>query len=113
VVRHQPRLVQRRLGLVGLDRSHDAGVQGVAVAAKLAVVGRLLDQRVLEDVVGFRRHAALEQQLGLDQAIEGRDQLAGRLFADLGQQREREFAPERAGDAGDVLDVAQPVEPRH
>ena len=62
-----------RFGLgVALSRSDfgRAAVQRLAAALEQAVVGRVLDQRVLEAIVGLRRRALDEQKVGVGKPIQ-------------------------------------------
>ena len=69
------RVVGDELGLgrgdLGKALGQDAGhpvVETAAPAAQQGAVSGLLDERVLEDVGGFRRQAALQQELRLGEA---------------------------------------------
>ena len=63
------------LGVGVAQRLGRAAVQRLAAALEQAVVGRVLDQRVLETVGGGRRGAVDEQEVGFRRA--GRARLAG------------------------------------
>ena len=54
--------VAQRLGRVAMQR--------LATALEQALVGRILDQRVLETVGGGRRGAVDEQEVGFREAVE-------------------------------------------
>jgi hypothetical protein len=56
------RLVSQRLG--------GAAVKRLAAALEQALVGRILDQRVLETVGGGRRGAVREQEVGFREPIQ-------------------------------------------
>jgi hypothetical protein len=45
-------------------------MQGLARAAQQGAVGGVLDQRVLEQIFGRRRHASLKDQARFDEAVE-------------------------------------------
>ena len=47
-----------------------AAVQRLAAALEQAVVGRVLDQRVLEAIVGLGRRALDEQEVGVGEPIQ-------------------------------------------
>ena len=47
-----------------------AAVQRLAAALEQAVVGRVLDQRVLEAIVGLRRRALDKQEVGVGKPIQ-------------------------------------------
>src|SRR5437588_2832180 len=79
-----------------LQRLGNAAMQSLTWAAQQGAVGGLLDQRVLEQIFGRRRRAALEDQAGFDEAAEGllqfgpgelrgrRQQLIGKVAPDGG-----------------------------
>jgi len=52
-----------------LQYSRDARVQLLAPPAQQGAVGRVLHQRVLEEIGGLWRHTAAKQQAGLDEPI--------------------------------------------
>ena len=70
VVGEQLRLARDRLGKPRLEGLADPLVELQALAAQQAVVGGVLDQRVLELVDRIRRRAAAIDQLGIDQLLE-------------------------------------------
>ena len=63
------RLGRGALGLVAQDFG-GAAVQRLAAALEQAVVGRVLDQRVLEAIVGLRRRALDKQEVGVGEPIQ-------------------------------------------
>ena len=66
-------MMRERLGLRRGRGQQDFGraaVQRLAAALQQAVVGGVLDQRVLEAIVRVRRDAFDEQQLGVDELVE-------------------------------------------
>ena len=69
------------LGKPLLERLGDAGVQLLAPGLEQRLVGRVLDQGVLEAVGRLGRGAAAEDQLGGDQLVEGGVELAFRTAA--------------------------------
>ena len=52
------------------QRLGDPAMQGLARAAQQGAVGGVLDQRMLEQIFGCRRCAALENQARFDEAAE-------------------------------------------
>ena len=69
----QREMMRERLGLRrGRGQQHfgRAPVKRLAAALQQAVVGGVLDQRVLEAIVGVRRDAFDEQQLGVRKPVE-------------------------------------------
>ena len=103
-----------RLGLGRRAVAQDFGgaaVQRLAAALEQAVVGRILDQRVLEAVVRLRSIALDEQNVGLGEPLQRRLQ---RAFVEAGhglEQRIRESAAEHCADLRDLTRGAEPVEP--
>ena len=65
------RLGRGALGLIAQDFG-GAAVQRLPAALEQAVVGRVLDQRVLEAIVGLRRSALDKQQVGFGKPIQRR-----------------------------------------
>ncbi len=49
----------------------DATMQSLAFALEQALVSRILNERMLEGVARIRWRAALKQQLGIDESMEG------------------------------------------
>jgi len=70
VVRHQLRAGLDRVGEAAFEQFGDLAVILLAGAPQQRLVGRVLDQRMLEHVARTRRPPALVEQLGLDQAAE-------------------------------------------
>ena len=86
-------------------------MQGLARAAQQGAVGSVLDQRVLEQVLGRRRRATLEDEAGFDEAAEG--VLQFRLGEPHGrcEQLMRKVAPDCGADLRHSLRRrAEPVE---
>ena len=114
VLRQQRGLRQHDLRKAVFEGRGNAGVQPLAPAAQQGAVGRILHQRVLEDVAGFRRRAADEQQAGVGQPIERLAKLRLRQIGDGRQQSVAELAADRRAGLRDVLGGrSQPVQPRH
>ena len=87
-------------------------MQRLPAALEQAVVGRVLDQRVLEAIVGLRWRALDEQEVGVGEPIQRR--LKRRLidFGDVAQQRVDEIASENRADLRDLARRPEPVEAR-
>ena len=58
------------LGVRVAQRLGGAAMQRLAAALEQALVGRVLDQRVLEAIVRLRRRALDEQEVGLGEPLE-------------------------------------------
>ena len=64
-------------------------MQRLAAALEQAVVGRVLDQRVLEAIIGLRRRALDEQEVGVGKPIQRGLQRRFVDLRDVAQQRSR------------------------
>ena len=88
----------------------------LAAALEQALVGRVLDQRVLETVGGGRRGAVGEQEVGFGEPIErGLQRGSSNPAADDDtslQQPVGKIAPQHRADLRDFARFAEPVEPR-
>ena len=87
-------------------------MQRLAAALEQAVVGRILDQRVLEAVVRLRSIALDEQNVGLGEPLQRRLQ---RAFVEAShglEQRIRESAAQHCADLRGLTRGAEPIEPR-
>ena len=91
----------------------DPGVKHASRLAQQRAIGRVLHQRMLEQVGRVRRHALAEQQARLNETVERRAQLRLGLPRHRRQQRMRELSPDRRPDLRHLLGRAEPVEPRH
>ena len=69
MMRDRLRLGRRAFGLIAQDFG-GAAVQRLAAALEQALVGGVLDQRVLEAVVRLRRRALDEQNIGLGEPLQ-------------------------------------------
>ena len=106
-----------RLGLDGLSKVllqhlRDPSVELPPRALEQAGVGRVPNQRVLEDVGGMRGHASLEDQLRPRQPA----QRVGELFFpgdDRRQQIVGKLPADDRGNLGYVFDRSEAVETRH
>ena len=90
-------------------------MQGLARAAQQRAVGGILNQRVLEQVLGRRRHAALEDKARFDEAAQRLLQFGFGERRGRGQQLIGKIAPDCGADLRHSLGRgAQPVEaPQH
>ena len=93
---------RRGLDLVGEtlhQRPRDVGMDALAAAAQQRGIGRVLHQRMLEDVARFRRRAARVDQLGRHELAEGvlqRRPLDRRQPPPAGDRRTRARSPPRS-----------------
>ena len=92
------------------ERPRNLGMKLLAAAPQEGLIGRILNERVLEDVDRLGRLAAAEQQLGGDQLVERGLELRLRPVGDCGEERVRELAADRGGSLGDLLDRGEAVE---
>ena len=92
----------------------DAAMQGLARAAQQGV-GGVLDQRVLEQILGRRRRAALEDEARFDEAAESLLQFGLGEVGGRHQQLIGKIAPDGGADLRHILGRrAEPVEaPQH
>ena len=87
MARHQFRLGLADIGRPLFKHLGDPGVALLARRLEQRLVGRVLDQRVLEGVGGVGRRAAAEDQLGGDQLVERGSESLVRQPRDRRQQR--------------------------
>ena len=87
-------------------------MQRLAAALEQAVVGRVLDQRVLEAIVGLRRRALDKQEVGFGKPIQRCLKRRFIQFRDIAQQRVDEVASKHRADLRDLARSAQPIEAR-
>ena len=87
-------------------------MQRLAAALEQALVGRVLDQRVLEAIVGLRRRALDKQEVGVGKPIQRRLQRWLVAFCDVAQQRIGEIASEHRADLRHLARRPEPVEAR-
>ena len=99
------------LGLIAQD-FRGAAVQRVAAAPEQAVVGRVLDQRVLEAIVRLPAGALRDEEVRAGEPIERG--LKGNVLdpAYSAQQRTGEISPQHCADLRHFARFAKPVEPR-
>src|SRR6516164_374894 len=81
-------------------------------ALEQAVVGRVLDQRVLEAIVGLRRRALDKQKVGFGEPLQRRLQRQLVKFGDATQQLVREVASKNRPDLRYFSRGAEPIESR-
>ena len=87
-------------------------MQRLPAALEQAVVGRVLDQRVLEAIVGLRRRALDEQEVGVGKPIQRRLQRRLVEFGDVAQQRIGKLASKHRADLRDLARRPEPIEAR-
>ena len=87
-----------------------AAVQRLAAALQEAVVGGVLDQRVLEAIARVRRDAFDEQELRVGEPVERGAQRRLLQPRHRLQQRVREVAAEHRADLRDLARGTEPVE---
>ena len=105
------RLGRSALGVVAKDFG-GAAVQRLAPALEQAVVGRVLDQRVLEAIARLMARAFGDEEVRAGEPVE-RGLKGGVIdLADRAQQRIGEVSPQDGADLRDFARVAQPVETR-
>ena len=105
----RPRLREVRKPL--FQRLGDPPMQGLARAAQQCAVGDVLDQRVLEQIFGRRRQAALEDEASLDEAAQRLPQFRLGEWCCRCQQLIGKVAPDGgAGLSHSLGRGAQPVE---
>ena len=97
-----------------LDRRGDPRMQRLARPAQQRAIGGVLDQRVLELVLGGGRRAALEHKAGGDELVERAARLGFAARRDGGDQLVGKFAADRGAGLRDFARCgSEPVEPRH
>ena len=113
VMRQQFWLALHRVRETILEGGGNPGVQNEPAGLEQRLVGRVLDQGVLEAVGGLGRRAAAEDQLGRDQLVEGGAQLGFRPVGDRGEQLVAELAADHGADLRHLLDRREAVEAGH
>ena len=88
-------------------------VDVLATAAQQALVGRVLDQRMLEHVGRIRESASPKKDLCFGKARQRAFQLESLDWSDRFQQCVRKLAPDCRTDLTGLLDALEPVEARH
>ena len=87
-------------------------MQRLTAALEQALVGRVLNQRVLEAVGRLRSSALDEQEVGLRKPVQSRLQRALVEAGHGAQQRVREISAQHRADLRGLARFAEPVEPR-
>jgi hypothetical protein len=111
MVREQLGLRLRFPGELLFQNLRDAGVELRAAGLEQSAVGGVLDQGVLEAVGGFRWGATAEDELQLNQLLEGDFEFRLEPVGDGGEQWIGELATDRGADLSDLLDGGQVVKP--
>ena len=107
-------VVGDRFGL-GLGVAEDLGraaVERLAAALEQAFVGSVLDQGVLEAIIGLRACVLDDQKVGLGEPLQRRAQAGLVESGDRLEQREGEIAPQHRADLRDLPRRPEPVEAR-
>ena len=103
VTRQQFGLVLGNLGELALESFGDASVKRASRLAQQRAVGRVLHQRVLEQISRVRRHALPEQQTCRNETVERRLEFRFRLARHRSQQSMRKLSPNRRSDLRHLL----------
>ena len=112
-MRHDLGIRLDHVGEAGFQEFRRLPVVLLAGSSQQRAVGSVLDQRVLEDVSGAWRAAALVEKLGLDQLPEAflENGLAG--GGEAGNHFVGELAAQHRAELGELADLRQAVEPPH
>ena len=113
VARQQLRLALGHLRELAFEGFSDTGVKRASRLAQQRAIGRVLHQRMLEQIARVRRHALPEQQTSRNETVERRIEFRLRLVHHRSQQGMRKLTPDRRSDLRHLLGRAEPVEPRH
>ncbi len=101
-----------RLGLQIAQYLGRAAVERLSAALEQAVVGGVLDQRVLEAIVRLRAAALDDQKVGLGEPLQRRAQSGLVETGDRLEQRVGEIAPQHRAELRGLPRGAEPVEAR-
>src|SRR5262249_30645392 len=96
VMRQQLRMAFGNLRRLALQGFRDTGVKRASLLPQQRAIGRVLHERMLEQVVRMRRHALPEKQASGNQTVKRRFQFPVRLAYDGSQQGMRDPAPNRS-----------------
>ena len=107
------RLDLRACITAGLKHIYQTGMEGEAPGFQQALIGRVADQGVLEEIGGVRRRAAAEDQLGLDQAAHGKAEFGLGQGGQRGDSGVVEGPPNHSRGLRHLLDRVQSVKPGH
>src|SRR5882724_11649552 len=102
-------LALHQLGRLDFERFGNMRMQLLARAAQKATVSRIPHQRMLEAIDRVRRPAALEDQLGRDEAGESGLQLVPVQTRDSAQQFVGELPSDRRADLSYTPHRRQPI----
>src|SRR5262249_45576256 len=89
-----------------------AAVQSLATALEEILVSRILNERVLKAVFGFRRKALHQEYVGLSQPFQRRLQCFVHHFGNGANERVGEAAPDYGSDLRHLTRLAETVQPR-
>src|SRR4029450_9704567 len=95
-MRQQLRMAFGNLRRLALQGFRDTGVKRASLLPQQRAIGRILHERMLEQVGCMRRHAMPEKQASGNGKVKRRFQLPVRLAYDRSQQGMREVAPNRS-----------------
>src|SRR5262249_7035872 len=109
----QLRLCAGALGKVLFKYFGDPRMNVLTGCAEQRAVRYILNQCMLEKVIGMWRTALPKQQPGGDETIQREPQLPLRLLDHGSEKGMRELAPDRSRDLRYLLCRAEPVKPRH
>jgi hypothetical protein len=96
-----------------LEDLEQPSMKCLASGLQQALIGRVADQRVLEQVVGLRSCAAAEDQLGLDKSSYGRGKLSFRQGRQGGDRAVVKGAADHRRGLRNLLHRFQSVEAGH
>src|SRR5262249_16721393 len=89
-----------------------AAVQSLAAAPKQVLISRILNERMLKAVFGFRRKALHQEYVGLSQPFQRRLQCLVLHFGNGANERVGEAAPDYGIDLCNLTRRSEPVQPR-
>ena len=114
MTRQQFRLVLSDFGELAFESFCDTGVERTSGLAQQGAVGRILHQRMFEQISRVRRRTLPKQQTGCSVTVERRYQVSLRRARHRSHQGIRKRAhPSLPPDLRHLLSGAEPVEPRH
>src|SRR5580692_3232305 len=82
------------------------------MALKQVLISRILNERVLKAVFGFRRKALHQEYVGLSQSFQRRQQSFVVHFGDGSNERVGEAAPDYGSDLCYLTRRSEPIQPR-
>ena len=113
MTRQQLRLALGNVSELAFEGLGNAGVKRTPRLAQQRAIGRVLHQRMLEQIGRVRRRALAEQQTGRNKTVERSFEFRLRLAHYRGQQGMRELPADHGADLRYLLRRAEPVKPRH